>query len=67
MQIKEETIKTDRLMHRIICSCPECGIDFTISTGSDILSEVLGTPTNRVYCPVCLRETVVDDKEDEYI
>jgi hypothetical protein len=28
---------------------------------------VLGTPTNRVYCPVCLRETVVDDKEDEYI
>lgn len=67
MEIKEELIETDRKVYRIICSHAECGVDFTISTGSYILSEVLGTPGMRVYCPLCKVEAIVDDKEEDFI
>lgn len=67
MQIKEEPIQTDRLMHRIICSCANCKIDFTINTTCFELSEIIGTPDMPVKCPLCYNPVVVDDKEDEYI
>lgn len=67
MEIKEESIETDRKVYRIICSCDHCNVDFTITTPSFGLSEVLGTPEHPVSCPVCTSDGVVDDKEEDFI
>jgi hypothetical protein len=50
--------------HVIICSCPECAIDFSITTTNYKVSEELGTPSVDVFCPICRQAGIVDDKED---
>lgn len=66
MEIREEPIGT-RKVYRIICSCPLCKVDFTITTNSEYLCEIIGTPDMAARCPFCTGEAIVDDKEEDYI